>query len=218
MGVAIAVLATGYATPVAAQTTFWACRVPAVGVLYIIADAAALCLDAGHVKFSWTDGGAPADGSITTAKLADNAVTSAKIANGTIAAADLAAGLVPGVEYAVDFTNIDPTTAATTAGSISLSHPASGFIFASGSAQIQCSASTVTTIGISNGGTGTEAWSYSAPSPAVGTYSYMFSHAVLPVTGAATATVNFNVQLFGTDNCTYFRVTNLQALYVPARY
>ncbi|MGE0160132.1 MAG: hypothetical protein AB7T31_12045 [Gemmatimonadales bacterium] len=82
---AAAALAIGLAVdgaPALAQTTFQACRVPSVGVIYMInvGDAPTACLDASHVQFSWTEGGAPADGSITTAKLANNAVTTAKLA------------------------------------------------------------------------------------------------------------------------------------------
>jgi hypothetical protein len=78
-------------TAVSAQTTFNACRVPGVGAIYMVgvAGAPSACLDASHVAFSWTEGGAPADGSITTVKLADGAVTSAKIADGTITVADV---------------------------------------------------------------------------------------------------------------------------------
>jgi hypothetical protein len=82
--------------------------VPAVGVIYMInvGDAPAACLDPSHVQFSWTEGGAPADGSITTAKLADGAVTTVKLAdgavttvklaNGSVTAAKLASGILPG--------------------------------------------------------------------------------------------------------------------------
>jgi hypothetical protein len=93
---ALAILIPAAATAVQAQTTFQACRVPGVGAIYMIGvtGAPSACLEASHVLFSWTEGGAPADGSITTAKLANNAVTSAKIADGTIVAADIAAGAV----------------------------------------------------------------------------------------------------------------------------
>lgn len=67
--------------PASAQTTFQACRVPNVGAIYMIgvAGAPSACLDASHVAFSWTEGGTPADGSITAAKLAPQAVTPSKI-------------------------------------------------------------------------------------------------------------------------------------------
>jgi hypothetical protein len=94
LSAAAALVAVSHATPVAAQTTFWACRVPAVGVLYMIADSAAICLDGAHVKFSWTDGGAPPDGSITSAKLADGAVTNSKIADGAVNTVRIADGSV----------------------------------------------------------------------------------------------------------------------------
>jgi hypothetical protein len=68
-------------SPVAAQTTFRACRVPDVGVIYMIGMSGGpnACLDASHVEFQWTEGGTIADGSITTALLADGAVTQAKL-------------------------------------------------------------------------------------------------------------------------------------------
>lgn len=84
-------LGAASASQAAAQTTFRACRVPSVGVIYMIgvSGAPTSCLDASHVEFSWTEGSAPADGSVTTAKLADGAVTSAKIADGTVVLADV---------------------------------------------------------------------------------------------------------------------------------
>ena len=76
------------ASPASAQTTFRACRVPSVGAIYMIgvSGAPSACLDPSHVEFQWTEGGGgvPADGSITTAKLANGAVTGAKIAAGAV--------------------------------------------------------------------------------------------------------------------------------------
>ncbi len=94
-GLATIALLVGMAAPVAGQTTFYACYVPAVGVLYII-ELPGLptdCLSPSHQKISWSEG-TVADGSITTAKLANSAVTGAKIADGTVATADLANGAV----------------------------------------------------------------------------------------------------------------------------
>jgi len=86
-----ALVALGAAcAPVSAQTTYYACRVPSVGAIYMVADAVAPCLDAAHVKFSWEESGTVADGSITTAKLADQAVTTAKLADGSATVAKLA--------------------------------------------------------------------------------------------------------------------------------
>lgn len=101
LGASVALLVAGFAAPASAQT-FQACRVPAVGVIYMInvGDAPTACLDPSHVQFSWTEGGAPADGTITTVKLADNAVTSVKIADGAVAGADLADGGVATVDIA----------------------------------------------------------------------------------------------------------------------
>jgi hypothetical protein len=97
---ALATVAALCASPAAAQTTFTACRVPNVGAIYMIGvtGAPTACLDASHVEFSWTEGGAPADGSITTAKLADGAVTSAKIATDAVDAAAIATGAVGSAE------------------------------------------------------------------------------------------------------------------------
>jgi len=96
----LAAFAVGLAVdgmPVFAQT-FEACRVPSVGVIYMInvGDAPTACLDPSHVQFTWTEGGAPADGSITTAKLADGAVAAAKLADGAVTAPKLASGILPG--------------------------------------------------------------------------------------------------------------------------
>ncbi len=94
------------AGPASAQTTFNACRVPAVGVIYMVGvtGAPTACLDASHIAFSWTEGGAPADNSITSAKILDGtiaaadhatgSVTTTQILDGTIAAADHATGSV----------------------------------------------------------------------------------------------------------------------------
>jgi len=95
IGAAVALAAALAPSQASAQTTFTACRVPDVGAIYMIgvAGAPTECLDASHVEFSWTEGGAAAvaDGSITTEKLADGAVTSAKLSDGTITAADVLA-------------------------------------------------------------------------------------------------------------------------------
>lgn len=125
----LAALAFGLAldgAPVAAQT-FEACRVPSVGVIYMInvGDAPAACLDPSHVQFTWTEGGAPADGSITTAKLADAAVTAAKIAGGAVVQWKSAGyGLV----------NLN-TTASTTTNftSLSVNAPVAGFVYVNSS-------------------------------------------------------------------------------------
>lgn len=103
-GAAIAALLAVDPTAGVAQTTFQACRIPNVGAIYMInvAGAPAACLDASHVAFSWTEGGAPADGSVTTAKLADGAVTSLKVADGTIGVADIATDGVGAAEIVAD--------------------------------------------------------------------------------------------------------------------
>src|SRR5688572_23333425 len=80
-GVGLALATTG---SVSAQTSpFTACRVPGVNVIYMIdfgSGSPTACLDPAHVQFTWTEGGAPGPGSVTTAMLADGAVTTAKLA------------------------------------------------------------------------------------------------------------------------------------------
>ena len=89
-------------THVQAQTTFRACRVANVGAIYIIgvAGTPSSCLDPSHTEFSWTEGGAPAPGSITTQHLATGAVTSAKIASNAVTAANIGPGVVGSSEVA----------------------------------------------------------------------------------------------------------------------
>jgi hypothetical protein len=114
VGAAIAAFAAIVPTPGTSQTTFQACRVPAVGAIYMInvAGAPAACLDASHVAFSWTEGGTLADGSVTSAKIADGtiaaadlgagAVTTAAILDGTIGVADIATDGVGAAEIVAD--------------------------------------------------------------------------------------------------------------------
>jgi hypothetical protein len=65
----------------AAQTTYDACYVPAVGAIYLIRQAGlpTACLAQSHVAFSWTSGGTVADGSITIAKLAFDPATQTEL-------------------------------------------------------------------------------------------------------------------------------------------
>jgi hypothetical protein len=106
--------------------TFEACRVPSVGVIYMInvGDAPTACLDPSHVQFSWTEGGAPADGSITTAKLADDAVTSAKIADGVVSEADLAANSVGAAEMGLEVVTLDAPNIQALFSNLTVSCPA----------------------------------------------------------------------------------------------
>ncbi len=203
-----------------------------------VAGAPAACLDAAHVQFSWTEGAAPADSSVTTAKLATGAVTSAKIADGTIVTADLASGsvtstqildgtilagdlaasavLAPGVEFAAPFF-FDPTAVPTTAQSLSVSHPGSGYLVAMASGQINCTAATYVLLGITSTGTGNDGYLYQVPAVGVGVYTMVHKQEVIAVTGAGTTTLNFNLDL-SADNCTGFRTINFRAVYVPNRY
>jgi hypothetical protein len=85
------------ASPAAAQgTTYYACYVPTVGAMYLIKlpGLPTACLSTAHQQMSWTDGAAPADGSITTPKLADGAVTTAKVLDGGVGTVDIADGAV----------------------------------------------------------------------------------------------------------------------------
>ena len=132
-----------------AQTTFRACRVPGVGAIYMIgvAGVPAECLDAAHVEFSWTEGGAPADGSITEAKLANDAVTTGKIADGAVHAEDILDGAVtqakldPGITLGINPGDVGTAELADGAHVISVKMPDSrvfeaGFMLqASGGAQ-----------------------------------------------------------------------------------
>ena len=72
----LALLAMLQAAPAASQaTTFFACYIPSVGAIYLIklAGLPQACLSTSHQQISWTEGGPPPDGSVTTAKLADGA-------------------------------------------------------------------------------------------------------------------------------------------------
>jgi hypothetical protein len=114
LGAGLVLAAALGASPLGAQTTFRACRVPSVGAIYMIgvAGAPSACLDPNHVEFSWTEGGAAgpgsvgttelADGAVTDVKIAADAVTSASIANATIVAADLANNSVTAAKIAAN--------------------------------------------------------------------------------------------------------------------
>ncbi|HET7038509.1 MAG TPA: tail fiber domain-containing protein [Gemmatimonadales bacterium] len=100
------------AGPLAAQSApFEACYVPSVGAVYLIKRTGlpSACLASTHVAVSWTAGGEPADGSITTAKLADGAVTAAKLGSdvgstllgaGSVTTETLSDGAVTGIKLA----------------------------------------------------------------------------------------------------------------------
>lgn len=72
-------------TPARAQTaqTFHACYVATVGAICLIKQTGLpnACLPSTHQAISWSESGALADGSVTTATLSDGAVTGAKLAN-----------------------------------------------------------------------------------------------------------------------------------------
>jgi hypothetical protein len=159
------------------------------------------------------------NGTITGADLAASAVGSTEILDGSIAAVDLAAGAVlePGVEFVAGAVNIDPAIAASTAASLSVSHPGTGYIVAHAIGQIQCSAAQNITLGITNNTSSTDGWVYGVPT-GVANYTMVHKQEVIPVTGAGTATINFNVATSSVDNCTYFRAINFDAVYVPVRY
>lgn len=202
----VASLSAG-SSAVSAQT-FQACRVPSVGVIYMInvGDAPTACLDASHVQFSWTEGG-----------VADNSVTSAKIVDGSITPADLAASATPaGVDFTTGVTFFDPTTTSTTYATLDISHPASGYIIAQATIQVYCTTEQILRLGITNGGTGFEGAFYTVP--VANAWTMMFKHEVLEVTGAGTANVNFNALTYSVDTCTNLHMIDFHAFYLPNRY
>jgi hypothetical protein len=149
VAVALALGLAAAASPVSAQT-FEACRVPSVGVIYMInvGDAPTGCLDPSHVPFSWTEGGTPPDGSVATVTLADGAVTSAKIADGTIATADIANGAVTPAKISVNFptavTSLPGSSgglpaADTNVGTLVVNAPSAGNVLVIASGMIQIS-------------------------------------------------------------------------------
>lgn len=79
----------------AAQTTFQACVVPDVGVVYMIGqtETPTECLSTNHQLVTWTEG--LADGSVTTAKIAQGAIDSARIAAGAIGRTHFGANAIP---------------------------------------------------------------------------------------------------------------------------
>jgi hypothetical protein len=85
-----------------AQETFRACRVPEVGVIYMIGvgDAPAACLDPGHVEFGWIEGGPLGTASVGTAQLANESVTTVKIAPGAVQSTHIASSAVTSVKIA----------------------------------------------------------------------------------------------------------------------
>jgi hypothetical protein len=96
-----AVLAlTAPLSPLTAQTTFEACRVPDVGAIYMInvAGAPAACLAPSHVAFSWTEGGIPGAGSITSNEIADGTIVEADIAIDGVTGASIAPDAVGSTE------------------------------------------------------------------------------------------------------------------------
>jgi hypothetical protein len=113
--------------PLSAQapTTFNACFVPAVGALYLIglAGLPSACLG-NHVAVSWTEGGALADGAVTTDKIADGAVTAEKLAaglgSGTVTSVTAGTGLTGGTITTIGTLSVDlagPGSATTVARS-----------------------------------------------------------------------------------------------------
>lgn len=99
VGAVTLLLAAVFAPAASAQTTYFACRVPGVGVIYIrgtvVTDP---CLDPAHVQFQWSEGGAPPANSVTSAMIVDGTITAADIANTTITGPKLAAGAVGSTE------------------------------------------------------------------------------------------------------------------------
>ncbi len=89
--------------------TFRACFVPAVGVLYLIAEAGlpATCLSPNHREITWREGQSLTDSSVTQPKLAGRAVGRAQLADTAVGTAQLGnasvtqAKLAPGISLPI---------------------------------------------------------------------------------------------------------------------
>jgi hypothetical protein len=217
---AVALGLTVDAAPVSAQT-FEACRVPSVGVIYMVnvGDAPAACLDPSHVPFTWTEGGAPPDGSITTAKLENGAVTPAKIAPGAVVQWKSAGyGLV----------NLN-TTALTTTNltSLSVNAPVAGSVYVNSSGY--CNTSPGATQFQMNVGWGTAATTqpsvaggaayilHPAGSPAGGGAQVPYASAEVFGVAAGTTTLYFNAHNFsgGSASCAGTNLLIFSAAQLP---
>jgi hypothetical protein len=70
-------------------------------------------------------------------------------------------------------------------------------------------------VDIATGTTLTESWTFNPP---IGGFTWVDRQEVFPVGGAGTTTLNFLLELFSADNCTYFRALDFTAIWVPVRY
>lgn len=234
VGTATALFGAAFAPAASAQTTFNACRVPAVGVIYMVgvSGAPSACLDASHVAFTWTEGGAPADGSVTTAKLADGAVTSVKLADGGVATADLANGAVttaklavaPKVAFNPGSSSAAPlATTFASLGSVAITVGGAGNVVVQAAGTTEMSASTCSYIyyGISKTATGTPATTGYLNRPdfgATGVAQYAYHSAntnlVDPITAAGTYTYHFVARASSGTACTLIN-NGITAIFIP---
>ncbi len=217
LGVAIAAVVGLDARAVDAQTTFQACRVPGVGAIYMInvAGAPSACLDAAHVAFSWTEGGAPADGSVTTAKIANGAVTTAKLA------------VPPKVAYTIGASS-SLTLIATRVnlGSVAITVGGAGSIVVTAAGTLEASAGNCAYVyyGISETSTGVpnnrESYMNRGDYGATGVHTFgyqaMSSVYVDTVTAAGTYTYYFVATDFGAaGNCDAYN-NGITAIFIPS--
>lgn len=94
LGATTALLAGVYAPAASAQTTYYACRVPGVNVIYLRSAGADPCLDAAHVQFQWAEGGAPGANTVNSAAIIDGTIAAADIGTDAVGADELAAAAI----------------------------------------------------------------------------------------------------------------------------
>ena len=160
---------------------------------------------------------------VGTSELADNSVGSANVIDGSITGADVAdSGLTsadmanePGVEYTNFLTNFDPTATQTSAASVNVAWPASGFVVAMASVQHNCSAGTNVVLQLRFNGSTTTDWVNYA-----GADGYQIAPMVnntFSVGGTGSSNLELLVSV-SPDTCSHMRVLSLVGMYFPTRY